>query len=231
MEIKAIISKFNVDGELTAEKQLTCGNINRTYRVTMSDGKRYILQNINVNVFRDPDALMNNIFGVCDFLKKKLPPTADPLRETMTFIKTRDGGHYFKDDDGKYWRMYIYIDAISYQSIEKPGLFYQAAKAFGRFQQLLSDYPPRRSPRRYRTSTTPSNASPTSRKPSTAVRCPTGSKKPKPISTTSCRASRSRISRSTGLPTGRSRSELRIMTPSSIIYLWMRIPDEGDLRN
>ena len=141
MEIKAIISKFNVDGELTAEKQLTCGNINRTYRVTMSDGKRYILQNINVNVFRDPDALMNNIFGVCDFLKKKLPPTADPQRETMTFIKTRDGGHYFLDDDGKYWRMYVYIDAVSYQSIEKPGLFYQAAKAFGRFQRLLSDYP------------------------------------------------------------------------------------------
>ncbi len=84
---------------------------------------------------------MNNITGVCEHLRRKLPPSADPLRETMNFIDTRDGMHYFLDDDGKYWRMYLYIDAISYQSITKPGLFYKAGKAFGHFQSLLSDYP------------------------------------------------------------------------------------------
>lgn len=136
-----IIEKFAVSGTLTEQKQLTCGNINRTYLVTMSDGKRYILQNINTAVFRDPDALMNNICGVCAHLKRKLPEGADPLRSTMTFIDTRDGAHYYRDDEGRCWRMYIYIDAASYQSIEKPGLFYKAAKAFGQFQRRLADYP------------------------------------------------------------------------------------------
>lgn len=140
MEITDIISRFKIDGEPDEIKQLTAGNINRTYRVRIG-GKRYILQNINVNVFRDPDALMNNITGICEHLRSKLPETADPLRETMNFIDTRDGDHYFLDDDGKYWRMYVYIDAISYQAIEKPGLFYKAGKAFGHFQSMLSDYP------------------------------------------------------------------------------------------
>lgn len=140
MEITDIISRFKLDGEPDEIKQLTAGNINRTYRVRVG-GQRYILQNINVNVFRDPAALMNNIVNVCEHLRKKLPPDADPLRETMNFIDTRDGMHYFLDDDGKYWRMYLYIDAVSHQSITKPGLFYKAGKAFGHFQSLLSDYP------------------------------------------------------------------------------------------
>lgn len=140
MELTEVISQFKIDGEPNEIQQLTAGNINRTYKVRVGE-KYYILQNINVNVFRDPDALMNNITGVCEHLRSKLPPTANPMRETMNFIDTHDNKHYFLDDTGKYWRMYIFIDAISYQSIEKPGLFYKAGKAFGNFQSLLSDYP------------------------------------------------------------------------------------------
>lgn len=140
MDITEIISRFKIDGEPSEIKQLTAGNINRTYRVRIGD-RRYILQNINVNVFHDPDALMNNIIGVCEHLRSKLPAGADPLRETMNFIDARDGRHYFLDEDGRYWRMYVYIDAVSYQSITKPGLFYKAGRAFGRFQSMLADYP------------------------------------------------------------------------------------------
>ncbi len=141
MTIENLVAQFALDGSVAEAKKLTAGNINVTYKITMSDGKRYILQNINVNVFRDPDGLMDNIFAVCDFLKSKLPEGADPLRETMTFIRTRDGHKYYLDEDGKYWRMYIFIDAASYNKIEKPGLFYNSAEAFGRFQSLLSDFP------------------------------------------------------------------------------------------
>ncbi len=143
MTTNEILEKFALPGgyAVAETKQLNAGNINRTYRVTMADGSRYILQNINTNVFRDPDGLMNNIFGVCEHLKKKLPAGADPLRETMTFIKTADGGHYFRDDEDRCWRMYVYIDADSYDSPTKPGLFGKAGKAFGDFQKKLADYP------------------------------------------------------------------------------------------
>lgn len=140
MEIIDIISKFVAAGRPDEIKQLTAGNINHTYRVHIGD-RYYILQNININVFRDPAALMNNIIGICEHLRKKLPADADPYRETMNFIDTLDGKHYLIDDAGNYWRMYLYINAVSYQSITKPGLFCNAGKAFGHFQSLLADYP------------------------------------------------------------------------------------------
>jgi len=108
----------------------------------MQDGSRYILQNINTAIFKDADALMNNIFGVCKHLKNKLPENADPMRETMTFLETKDGKKYFYDSDTeKCWRMYIYIEGHSYQTIERAGLFRNAAYAFGRFQAMVADYP------------------------------------------------------------------------------------------
>ena len=76
MTTNEILEKFALPGDyaVAETKQLNAGNINRTYRVTMADGSRYILQNINTNVFRDPDGLMNNIFGVCEHLKRNSPP-------------------------------------------------------------------------------------------------------------------------------------------------------------
>ena len=46
-----------------------------------------------------------------------------------------------KGDEGKYYRMYLFIDGISYQSISRPELFYSAGVAFGNFQSQLADYP------------------------------------------------------------------------------------------
>lgn len=45
-------------------------------------------------------------------------------------------------DDIAYYRMYIFIEgARTYNVVEKPEHFYNAAKAFGRFQKLLADFP------------------------------------------------------------------------------------------
>ncbi|MBQ2707051.1 MAG: aminoglycoside phosphotransferase family protein [Clostridia bacterium] len=135
-------AQFALPGTPEKLSPISCGNINKTYKVTMQDGTSYILQNVNVNVFKKPYELMQNVRGVCDHLKAKVAAAGgDPDRETMTFAKTKDGGDLYLDEEGRYWRMYRFIDGESYQSAEKPGLFYNAAEAFGRFQKLLSDYP------------------------------------------------------------------------------------------
>ena len=137
-----IVARFALPGTPEKLSPISCGNINKTYKVTMQDGTSYILQNVNVNVFKKPYELMQNVRGVCDHLKAKVAAAGgDPDRETMTFVKTKDGGDLYLDEEGRYWRMYRFIDGESYQSAEKPGLFYNAAEAFGRFQKLLSDYP------------------------------------------------------------------------------------------
>ena len=61
----------------------------------------------------------------------------------MNVIPALDGKPYYQDSFGDYWRSYIFItDASSYDQVENPDQFYQAAMAFGNFQNLLADYPP-----------------------------------------------------------------------------------------
>ena len=86
---------------------------------------------------------MENIAAVTDFIKKKvIAAGGDPERETLTVIRTVEGKNYYKAEDGSYFRMYNFVEnAVSYDAIENPIQFYHAAKAFGRFQQMLSDFP------------------------------------------------------------------------------------------
>ncbi len=136
-----IAGKFRLPVKADRFETISCGNINRTYRIFAGEDS-YILQRINTNVFRDPVALMNNITAVCAHLKAKIAAEGgDPEREAMTFLPADDGSYLYRDEEGFFWRMYRFIEAKSYQSIEKPGLFYNAAKAFGKFQCQLSDFP------------------------------------------------------------------------------------------
>lgn len=123
------------------------GHINDTFLITCAMNsdvpKRYILQRINTSVFRDPDGLMENIFNVTSFLRKKISAAGgDPDRETITIIPNEQGGLYCRDKEGGCWRVYRYIDgAVTYQTAESEKDFRESAVAFGRFRRLLEDYP------------------------------------------------------------------------------------------
>lgn len=117
------------------------GHINDTYLVGVPG--KFIVQRINKVVFPHPEYVMDNIMGVTEFLRKKIVNAGgNPDRETLTFIKTKDGKPYYIDENGDYYRVYKYVDnAVSYTVVEKPEQLYNAAKAFGKFQNMLADYP------------------------------------------------------------------------------------------
>lgn len=104
---------------------------------------RYILQAVNTTIFTDPQGLMENIQGVTSHLRKKiLEQGGNPERETLTLIPTLDGKLLYEDSQGGFWRSYAFIEnATCHQSVDRPVLFTNAARAFGRFQKLLADYP------------------------------------------------------------------------------------------
>ena len=139
--------QFAFDGEIIGGGIYGSGHINDTYRLTcrLADGTErfYILQRMNKDIFKNPVELMENVVGVTSFLRKKIiAQGGDPNRETLNIIPTRDGGNYWVDEAGEYWRAYVYIDdTFSYDLVSKPDDFYQSALAFGNFQCLLSDYP------------------------------------------------------------------------------------------
>ena len=133
---------FILSSKPVSIKPITCGNINHTFEISLENGEKYTLQNINFNVFRKPYKLMENVGNICDFLKKKvIAANGDPDRETMTFITSDDGSPIYVDSDNRYWRMAKWIEAKTYQSITHPELFHSAGEAFGNFQSMLSDYP------------------------------------------------------------------------------------------
>ena len=142
-EIKNITSAFVLEDNLTECVPYGSGHINDTYRLTYDTGKHYILQKMNKSIFTKPVELMENVSGVTAWLKKKIQENGgDVERETLNLVMTKDGLPYYVDEDGEYWRVYLFIeDATCYDMVKDEEDFYQSAVAFGHFQRLLADYP------------------------------------------------------------------------------------------
>lgn len=141
-DFKKIIKNFKVEGEFVSCEPYGEGHINLTFLLITTKGK-YILQRINSDIFKNPEGLMENIKGVTEYLRKIIIENGgDPLRETLTLVPSLDGKIFYKDEEGNYFRVYIFIDdAETYQIVEKKEDFYNAASAFGKFQNMLADYP------------------------------------------------------------------------------------------
>lgn len=145
-QIKNIMQHYPIEGEMKEAEVFGNGHINDTYRLSYEkEGKTryYILQRMNKSIFKKPVELMENVMGVTQWLKKKIVEQGgDPERETLNVILTDEGAPYYVDEDGEYWRVYVFIeDAFCYDAVEKEDDFYQSAVAFGHFQRMLADYP------------------------------------------------------------------------------------------
>ncbi|MGI6537059.1 MAG: phosphotransferase enzyme family protein [Caldicoprobacterales bacterium] len=138
---------FELEGRLTDAKPYGGGHINDTFAVVCDreDGsiKRYILQRINTNVFKKPVELMENVAAITQYLGKIIKKNGgDPMRETLNLIPTKDGRNWYVDSKGEYWRCYHFVeDTVTYNQVKSKEDFYHSAKAFGKFQMLLADYP------------------------------------------------------------------------------------------
>ena len=127
------------------------GHINETYAVYMpgpegTDVPRYVLQRVNIHVFKNPAQVMENIFSVTEYLREVIRKEGGDLdRETLSYIKTKSGDTYFEDADGQPWRCLHYVpNSICHQTVEEPQQFYQSARSFGHFLKQLGDYPAER---------------------------------------------------------------------------------------
>ena len=128
---------FNTNSTVVGCAPYGNGHINDTFLVT-GDSRRYILQAINSNVFKKPEKVMHNISLVTSFLKSQ---TRDE-RRVLSLIYTKEDRPYYIDDDGRYWRLYDFVEgSLCLDLPETTEDFYQSAIAFGEFQKLLNDFP------------------------------------------------------------------------------------------
>lgn len=138
-----ILEKFNLADEAMEVVPFGNGHINDTFKIIGKDTEaRFILQRINHHIFNHVDILQNNIRIVTSHIRKKLEGKGenDIDRKVLTFLSTDEGQNYYFDGEN-YWRVCLMIPRS--RSFEKitPALSYQAGKAFGDFQSMLSDIP------------------------------------------------------------------------------------------
>ena len=144
--VMSIAAQFELGGTPVDIKEMTSGNINRTYRLRMEEGASapyFVLQRINTVAFKDPAALMNNIGLVTTHIRRGYEAKGlDPTRRVLTFAAAKNGTLLYTDPEGGAWRAYAYVDGVTaYDSIESAGLFYEAGRGFGEFQTMLADFP------------------------------------------------------------------------------------------
>ena len=133
-----IANQFALEGEVASIEALGEGFINDTYIIkSVGNAPDYILQRKNHVVFPDVPGMMDNIKAVTEHIKRKV---ADPMRETLTIVTTKDGKLYHKEDDN-FWAVCLYIpNTLTYSRAESTALAYQGGVGIGKFHSLLADF-------------------------------------------------------------------------------------------
>ena len=144
--LKEVLAAFDFPATLVGAVRYGQGHINDTFCVLCQpqegDCIRFILQGLSKAAFPRQDELMENFVGITSHLRKKIIANGgDPLRETLSLVKTKDGKDYYTDATGKAWRLTPFIENTDCYQSATAELFEASARAFGRFQWLLNDYP------------------------------------------------------------------------------------------
>lgn len=141
-KVLEVANKFTFEGDVIDCLDEHSGHLNNTYHIVTTKGK-YILQRLNGDVFKDPEAVMSNIRGVSDVLISKIKERGgDPSRECLVLIPVKNNGNTYIDDAGDRWRAYIEVkNSRTILYAENADIVYEAGKVLGRFERDLSDYP------------------------------------------------------------------------------------------
>src|ERR1051326_828395 len=143
--LQEISKKFQIYGQILHAEACKIGHINETYTATYDQGGilvRYIHQKINQTVFKDPVAVMDNLMRVTTHIWHKLlaQKQRDVTRKVLTIVPTCEGQPFYRDGDNECWRTFVFVEKVqSFESVQSISQASEAGKAFGAFQNLLSD--------------------------------------------------------------------------------------------
>lgn len=134
--VNGVLKAYGFTEEDVTVSQIGNGLINHTYLLTQQNGgEKFILQQINKAVFKDPLAISNNLAAIAGYLTKEAP---DYL--FLTSLPTASCDKLAVVDD-EFWRLMPYIDhTVSLDFLEQPKQAFEAAKQFGKLSRLLNDF-------------------------------------------------------------------------------------------
>jgi len=144
-----IVENLLKSGEDIVVEPYGNGVIHDTYLVSYGKGHaKFILQRINLHVFKKPQFVMQNIRTVCDHVRQRLDQKQDIQFagwQMLDIIPTIDGRDYFVDEQGAFWRGLSFIrDAMALENVESRKEAHEIGRALGRFHYLVHGLDPSR---------------------------------------------------------------------------------------
>jgi Ser/Thr protein kinase RdoA (MazF antagonist) len=143
-----VAKQFTLQGRVREVREYGHGNVNDTFLVAVEGAAepQFILQRLNLSVFRQPELVMGNLATVSGHVNRRLaqaPLGAGRRFEVPRVLLTREGRDHLIDFGGSFWRALSFIDAaVTFDTIQDLGQAREVGSALGRFHSLLSDLPP-----------------------------------------------------------------------------------------
>ena len=126
-----VLSAYGFSPQACTLAPFGSGLINNTWELT-HQSKRYILQRINQEVFKQPEAIAENISLVADHVS---------ANKDYFFVRpelTTEGRPYFYSSEGDCFRLFPFVaGSHTIDVVSTPGQAYEAALQFGRFTMRL----------------------------------------------------------------------------------------------
>ncbi|MCP9888810.1 aminoglycoside phosphotransferase family protein [Cyanobium sp. ATX 6A2] len=143
-EAFAIAQAFAIAGPVRELTPLGNGNVNDTYRVEAADGRRYVLQRLNTQVFPRPELVIDNIARLGAHVADR-PLTLERsgrLWELPRLIPTRAHRRLWLEHNGLPWRLSTHIeDTVVHDTVQDASHAREVGRALGRFHLLIHDLP------------------------------------------------------------------------------------------
>lgn len=142
-KLKLVFGKFAHNSEFDSYKELASGHINDTYLIKTTEKPFFVLQRINHGVFKDVPGLINNKVSVSLHIQQKMSHLSkeELSRRAITFVPANDGAYYFKDEEGNFWNVMVFIDnSVTHLTVQHEEIAYEGGKLFGEFLNLASDF-------------------------------------------------------------------------------------------
>ncbi|MFV0248339.1 MAG: phosphotransferase [Tenacibaculum sp.] len=138
INLNSIIKQFQVQGNLVSANRINSGRINTTYIVNTTKSS-YILQKINHSVFKNVEALTQNIIRITEHLKLK---SLEENKKNLEVIFTKTQVGFYKDSKGSFWRMFNYFsNSVTFEVLKNKHQAKTLGMAFANFQKQLIDLP------------------------------------------------------------------------------------------
>lgn len=131
--LQPVFDAFGISMEENKAVPFGSGLINNTWKIN-GGTKSFILQKINTNVFKNPEAIAYNIYIAGKYLHAHDASYLFVAPQRSIYNKD-----VFLDKEDGYFRLFPFVEnSHTIDVVKDPHMAYEAARQFGRFTKLLS---------------------------------------------------------------------------------------------